>query len=210
MNKCHFKNTVDFIHLPRHEVTNGIVLYNSYMINKNSAMKIIGQNKEIFTLRLGLHKDTSVDEIYSKMIKKFNDGGRYNHDDPKNKWTYDLEGMILGFPKHSSMIFNLEVVSEGYPLRRAGDIEQLSSKMLEILNAPDSLYKDLSPKEKNLLTRAIKKMYKGEEFNHIDGKSYYGDSLYTFIKYTDEPEEIQRIANSTYEFEKNFKTSKFI
>ena len=176
----------------------GTPAYNVYMVNKPALIKVIERNKDVFTSRLRLSKKATTEEIYTKALDYMGDINR--------KFT-DIEGMCLGFPKYSSMIFNLEQqIERGYELRTQPEI--LKKKLLEILYEYGSPYKNLSKKEFKKLEKAIGNI-SAEKFADVTRSGSYNDGLYLFAQYLEEPD-LNIVANSTADFMKNFKMVNFM
>lgn len=172
----------------------------TYFINKKQLKEIIANNKDIYTLRMNLNKKTSVEEIYDTLIK---DGDKYLNSFYGGKNT-DLVGITLGFPRLNSLIFNLEgkVGKSGVDtLKLREQPEMFKTKLLDVLNSPNSPYKNLDKSAKDELKKAIMSYQKSEG---VDFKNY------KFIKFVDEPKEFERISKNVEAFNKNFRINDYI
>ena len=164
-----------------------------YIFNRKKTLEIIQSNKNLYISRLGLPKETPVDEIYRKLI----DGGNQYLDCTHKGKFNDLVGVTLGFPKMSSMMFQLEkscIKDNMYTIRHKKDLYK--KLLLEILNSDKSPYKNLPKDEFNMLKNAIE--------NYKNKRSSLKSKIYQFVELTDEPQEIQRIKNEINTFNQEF------
>ena len=187
----------DFVHLK--ELNN-----QTFVLNKEKVLEVISRNKDLYTARLGLSNNSSVDDIYNFMLQYKNQvfnctqTGKFN----------DIVGITLGFPKQSSMMFQLERLCDLSNLKNIKYTDELRKKpslykkiMLETLNKNKELYKNLSVDEYNGLVRAI------ESYRPIKTKGI-ADRYYQYAKLADEPAEFARINNSIDDFIKDFSVEK--
>ena len=187
----------DFVHLK--ELGN-----QTFVLNKEKMLEVISRNKDFYTARLGLANNSSIDDIYNFMLQHKNQvfnctlKGKFN----------DLVGITLGFPKQSSMMFQLEQLCDLSKLKNIKYADELRKKpslykkiMLETLNKNKELYKNLSVDEYNGLVRAIK------NYKPIKTKGI-ADRYYMYAKLADEPAEFARINKSVEDFIKDFSIEK--
>ena len=163
----------------------GKVVYHDYLLNRKKVSNIIKNNKAVFTTRLGINPESSIENIYKIIEEKLKTSFQ----------ILDLEGMILGFPKQNSMIYNLEKFA-GLRAAQRKNPKKFKAKLLEALRKEDSPYANLSTVEKEELENSIKRIGKVKEFNN---------SLYDFIEYVYEPTEMNRIRQTTAEYKKESK-----
>lgn len=189
LEKCIFDKGIDFVHRPNLITSDGITIYNTYILNKKSVTGVIERNKKFFTSRLSLPNTAENNEIYSKVLEMLG----------SNKLSQDIEGLILGFPKKSSIIFNLEHVAGATKYRIFGDVVKLKTKLLEALYSANSIYKNLSKEEIKSIEKVIHDIT-----NDTLLPMGYNDGLYQFVKYVDEPTEFFRIKDSFNKFKQNF------
>lgn len=161
--------------------------YIDWFLNINKVQDIIKNNRPFFTLRLGLDSDSSVEKIYGSLKEIL----------PKHDKYDDLVGITLGFPKYNSMIFNLERYA-GMNCENRNNLKTYKMKLQEALNKQDSPYANLDNNEKAGLEKAISEIKKIREFHN---------SLYDFVLYTKEPEEINRIKKETSQYKKSEKSN---
>lgn len=189
----------DFVHLK--ELNN-----QTFVLNKEKVLEVISRNKELYTARLGLANNSSIDDIYNFMLQYKNQvfnctqTGKFN----------DLVGITLGFPKQSSIMFQLEGLCDLSNLKNIKCISELRKNpslykkiMLEALNKNKELYKNLSVDEYNGFVRAIEK-YKPIKIKGI------ADRYFQYVKLADEPAEFARINKSVENFIKDFSIEKFV
>ena len=128
---AHLKNNKEFL------AKCDIIINNKdcYILNKNKLKEFIKNNKEIYTSRLEMKKDASIDEIYNKLLK--------SEAFVKGSTSQDLLGITLGFPKYSSMMFNLERIANLSYLNRNNPASYKES-LLKVLRGENSPYKNLN------------------------------------------------------------------
>ena len=190
-------NNFDFVHLK--ELNN-----QTFVLNKEKTLEIISRNKDFYTARLGLGNNSSIDDIYNFMLQHKNQvfnctqTGKFN----------DLVGITLGFPKQSSMMYQLEILCDVSNLKNIKYVAELRKNptlykkiMLETLNKNKELYKNLSVDEYNGLVKAI------ENYKPIKTEGI-ADRYYQYVKLADEPTEFARINNSVDDFIKDFSIEK--
>lgn len=156
---------------------------NAIVLNKNMTKSVIAENKEFFARRMGLKDNSSVDEIYAKLIAE---------DGPlKLGGNSDLLGMVLGYPKTSTMIFQLEGYISGdvIQLRYHKDLTPYKKELIKVLYSENSPYKNMSPEFKADLESKINSMTEIKSASDVLG----GFDEYPFIYFVDEPSEIARI-----------------
>ena len=165
-------------------------IFNSYFINKSELFKTIANNKDIYTDRLNLPINSTIEDIYNALKGQIN--GQTHLCD-------DLLGISLGFPRYDSIIFNLEGL---YDLRKLRTSPDFVEKLLETLKDKNLPYRNLSPKRLSALEKAIKNINK-QNLIDIGFKGSYSDGLYSFINFCDDKEELARIATASANFKKS-------
>lgn len=196
LEKLNLGKNIEFVHTMPYGFS-----YDTYMLNKKEVMKIIKQHKTIYTTSLGLPKDAKLNDIYKK-LKEFinsNPAGMYGG---KHQ---DIVGLTLGFPKYSSMIFELENVGKiDADLR--GTPEYIE-KLLEVLHSSSSPYNDLPKKEIKLLEDKIKQI-SAEKLKDIENTGGTICGYYQYIDFVNEPQEYARIEKAVKEFQNTFSAAK--
>lgn len=193
LDKLKLDKTIDFVHISPWSAENGLKYYNTYMFNKKAMLENITRNKNIFTSRLGLSAEAGLEEIYSKLLTKIADRGELYGAD----WLYDIEGLSLGFPKESSMIFQLErIIGDGCEIRKTP--KKFIEEMLKVIKGSSSPYKDLDKEELDILEKSIKKISKRRMKMRAKNPYYY------YISYLKEPSEFKRIKSATKHFNSTF------
>lgn len=185
LSKIKDKN-LEFIHLEPHKFgRNNSLCYNTYVLNKKLVLETIERNKDIYTTRLNLSQKASNEEIYSKLKDVLK----------STKGEHDIEGLTLGFPRKSCMIFHLEQVGGiSYELRSKP--EEYKKAILEVLRSKNSPYKNLPKKTIKDLEKSINEISVSDE-----RLSPYMD----FVNYVNEPQEFERIRKAAENFDKTFK-----
>lgn len=183
-------SNLDYIHLKPYQYSQTSQCWNTFMLNKNEVFKVIERNRDVYTARLNLPKNSSIEDIYSKLKPALEN----------SKVMHDLEGLTLGFPRKSSMIFQLEQTGK-IPSELRAKPEEYKKKILETLNGKDSPYKNLDESVRKDLEKSIADI-------QINNKrvSPYMD----FVNYINEPEELNRIIKATEDFDKNFSITQFL
>lgn len=152
-----------------------------FLFNKKETLKTISRNKEIYTSRLNLEKNTSVEEIYNIITEP-------SKNILFNSFAYeDLLGITLGYPKNSSLLYVLEssIDKDGFLINyRTKHKRKYFIKMLATLYSPNSILQNLDTKAKTELEHNIRST-KSQRFS--------GYNLYTFVNFLDEPLEHYRI-----------------
>ena len=199
LEKLDLGKNIEFVHKIPFSPAEGILIYNTYALNKKSVMQIIKQNKMIYTTRLGLKSDVKLSDIYQKLKEVLKASEPWNRE-----FHADLEGMTIGFPKYNSMIFELEHIGGISSLRPTPGYKD---KLLEILHSPTSPYINLSEREFNLLVEKIKQMPQFKSFEELAQKGSYNKGFYHFISFVEETQEFARIEKSVNEFQNTFSVS---
>lgn len=166
-----------------HSGGNENYINNAIVLNKNMTKSVIAENKEFFARRMDLKDNASVDEIYAKLIAE---------DGPlKLGGNSDLLGMVLGYPKTSTMIFQLErgISGDVIQLRYHTDLTPYKKELIKVLYSENSPYKNMSPEFKADLESKINSMTEIKHARDVLG----GFGEYPFIYFVDEPSEIARI-----------------
>ncbi len=164
--------------------------HQAFVINKTAVKNIIAENKELFTLRLGLDKSTSIDDIYKNLISK--DGKFIQQAGFHNGGLNDITGLILGYPKFNTMIFELEqrIPDFDYQIRYYKDLTPYKEELLKVLYGENSPYKNMSDEFKAELAEKINGISEIKDSAKLLGGE---NSPYHFVYYVDEPSEITKI-----------------
>lgn len=201
LEKLHLGKNIEFVQKQPFSPAEGVNIYNTYVLNKKEVMQIIKQNKEIFTTRLGLGRNAKLSEIYQKLKETLKTSNPLSSEYPA-----DLEGLTIGFPKYNSMIFELGNIGKINPRLRC--TPEYKDKLLEVLHSPNSPYKNLSEKEITLLEKKIKQINMSfESIEEMAQKGSYDNDFYKFIKFVDEPQEMERIEKKVNHFQNTFSVS---
>lgn len=165
--------------------------YCAYLLNPYKSLEVVECNKNIFSRRLNLSDNSSTNEIYDKFkqILSKNDGS-----------IRDLEGMILGFPKYSSMIFQLYNSNVKRNNFNLSNVNLFRTMLLNELYSADSPYKNLLPEEFNALETMIRTC-----------NWYYSNNPYfQYSKFVNEPEAETRMFQNARDFNGEFSSDKLI
>ena len=181
---------LDIVHLAKTNTT--------YILNKEKVLEVIQRNKDFYICRLGLPKESPLEDIYSYMLqhkdKVFNCCCEGNYQ--------DIVGITLGFPRMSSILFQLEHLTGSnsmFLLRE--DPAQYRKVLLSVLNNNKELYENLSPNEYNEIVQAIR--------NYVPIKTKtLANKYYQYVKLANEPEEFARIEQSIADFINTFSVKK--
>lgn len=180
--------------------------YDVFLLNKNAVKNIIKENKELFSKRMNLDENSNIEQIYEKLLQK---DSPLNNENMKD----DLLGLILGYPKINTSIFNLEKQfdSTGNFRRHAGG-DTYKEYLERFLFGNDSPYKDMSIGFKENLACKINQI---KEIKH-SRKVLFGefnklyDAGYDFIYFVEEPEELNRIKSNFVNVVQNLSNEKLI
>ena len=126
-----------------------------FVLNKELVKNIILENREFFAFRLGLEKNASVDEIYANIISE--EGIFAKNAGISELGLNDITGLVLGYPKIGSMIFELEnrIPDFDHDLRYHIDLTEWKNSVLNVLYSQNSPYKDLGDDFVNKLADEI-------------------------------------------------------
>ncbi len=175
---------------------NGCPVTENYLLNKKDVQEIIKNNKELYAVRLGIDKNSSVDEIYKKLISQdspLSQSGRCD----------DILGLTLGYPRYSTMIYQLKEYANIEPEEFKTNLEETKEKLKQALYAEDSPYKNMSDKFKQKLAAQIDKI-DGYNFSNktLSVKNFEDPrAIYPFATFLNEPAEIARIQKGIDHFE---------
>ena len=159
--------------------------YTMYVFNKEEVMKIIGENKELYTKRLKISPDSTDEKTYEVLKASLKNTANANH---------DLIGITLGYPVKSSLIYNLEKQAKmDYTMRK--DVPAYKKKLLNFCKSEKNPYKNMSKNFQAQLVQSIK------DINNIES---YTNGIYSFIKFVDEPKEIKRINDASASYIRDF------
>ena len=162
-----------------------------YILNKAGVLEVIERNKDIYTLRMGLAEDVAPNIIYEELI---NNKGRYLNSHYCSSYQ-DIVGLTLGYPRYSSMVFQLEKMFGIDGVKQRGNPKLYKKMLLDVLYGEKSPYKNLDKNILNTLEDVIKS-YK--EIRKSENK------YYEYVKFAEEPLESQRINIAAEEFVDNF------
>ncbi len=155
------------------------------LFHKTAALKTIERNKEFIIQRLELDKNTTSKEILDILTSK----NSILNPRTATSTYHDLTGIMLGYPKYSSIIFQLKELSGiRSVLAQNENIDNLKIQLKEKLYAQDSIYSSFRDDFKKEIAGVIDSI---EKIKIV----HYGD-FYQFVQYVNEPEEIQRINSS--------------
>ena len=166
---------------------------NTFILNKELTKQTIEENKELYTKRMGLKKDASVEDIYEKLV---------GEDSPlKQQNGYDdIVGITLGFSPINCVLFQLE---RNIPNRiDSRKNRYVHSEILKReLYSSDCVYSNFSDKFFSKVENALDdlKRYRGR---HID----LGDVGYMCIQFVPDEQHTQKVIRNSEEIlEKNKK-----
>lgn len=120
---------------------------NTFIINKELTKQTIAENKIFYTKRMNLKEDTSIDEIYNKLVGEDSPLKRIHGAD-------DIIGMTLGFPKMDSILYQLEKGIPNYLSIRNRPYAQ-SKFLYQELYSGNNVYKDFPPQFLSSVESAI-------------------------------------------------------
>ena len=135
----YFKSTDNFdvLHLKvkSKDLNSNSCFKNTMILNKPLAKKVIEENKQLFTQRLDLNNEASVDNIYKKIIKSDAISNINNN--------HDLLGVLLGFSPINSVLFHLDQqIPNNLEMRE--NVDKYRIAMLNNLLSEKSPYKDFN------------------------------------------------------------------
>lgn len=161
-----------------------------YFTNKKEVLKVIDNNKDVYSAFLGLAPNEKNELIYEKLLEALQ-AGKISI----CKEGEALFGITLGFPRHSAMIFEMERIlrTEGKSLR--DNIPLFREKLLELLHSEKCPFRDFPPDTLNKLENHIKNM------KTIDS----GTNVCQCITFGDEKNAINELYKLQEDFDKNFK-----
>ncbi len=192
----YFKNNekYDFVRrtiTPKDRNNSTVEHQNIFIINKELTKNVIKENKELYTKRMNLNDDTSIDNIYKELVST---------DSPlKKQYGYDdIIGITLGFSPVNSSLFQLERnVYDHLELRKHPYAQ--SEIFKQEFHSDDCVYKNFSNKFKSNVEDAIDSL-KRPQPRRVD-MSKLGYSVIQFV--TDE-KHTQKILNDTKDILNNY------
>jgi hypothetical protein len=125
-----------------------VKLVNTFILNKELVKNTISENKELYTRRMNMHNESSVDDVYKKLIGD-------NSPLKKMHGYDDIIGVTLGFSPINSMLFQLEQdIPNHVEMRMKPDLyfRELYNK----LNDKESPYATFSKSTKTNMENFIK------------------------------------------------------
>lgn len=181
------------------------------LLNRAQVKEIIEKNRAIFCNRMNCNPESSVDEIYAKLITAIESCHEPGAID-------DIYGLTLGYPRKNTLIHHLtrfanEKNGTDYCWGELKDaapevIETYKQALRNALKEKDSPYANASPglvKEVEEAINKISKITSSEEV--LIGQERFQP---TFIMYTPEPDEINRINSGLAELEKTISSGKML
>lgn len=164
----------------------GTIYHNTFVLNKEMVSDIISKNKELFQVRCGLSPEASVDDIYAHLVSK--------NTPLMSESNSDLIGLILGFPQKNTFIYALEKSADiDYQLRYHKDLTGYKQQLLEALNSPDCIYKDMPQSFRDDLSAQIKSIEKIQDSAYVINGDLGLSNSYQYVQFVDEPSETNRI-----------------
>ncbi|MCM1002901.1 MAG: hypothetical protein NC408_01010 [Candidatus Gastranaerophilales bacterium] len=164
-----------------------------FLFNKTMVQELINDNLELFKVRLGLTEESSVSKIYEHLIS---DNGPIASDGATMKSSYnDIIGLLLGYPKTSCMIYELERRMPNPKLRYSYDLTEYKSELLKLLKGENSPYKNMNREFIKSLADKISSIKDIKRAPALLG----GFEGYPFMYYVEEPDEILKIQSRIQE-----------
>ena len=156
-----------------------------YFLNKKEVLKVIEENKDLYSTALGFKPNDDIEMIYKALLKNLENGNL----------NEALFGITLGFPRHSSMIFNMErLLEERYTVCRS-NIPEFKKKLLELLHSDKSPFAGYPESTIQKLEKHIKEM---------DTINSGGDTIH-YVSFGNENEAIKKTKLLEKDFVENFK-----
>lgn len=142
------------------KIENGVT--RCYILNEKEVKKIVNENKELFETRLNA-QGKSTDEIYD-LLTNSNTSPLLNDDINS---VSDMVGLILGYPKTSSIIYYLMLNSKNF-LSNKSCLETKKNNLIDYIYSDKSPYINMSEDFLSELTDNIQNIT-GHDFleNHI-------------------------------------------
>lgn len=158
-----------------------------FILNKKKLKEFISNNKDIYISRLGMKNNATVDEIYNNLLKSsaFARNGRMQ----------DILGITLGFPKYSSMMFNLESLAN-LSFQDRNNVSRYKESLLKVLRAENSPYKNLNKSEFEKLEKCIE--------GYAGKNTSFNKGCYNFVNLADDASEMARVENDISKFLRDF------
>jgi len=160
-----------------------------YFLNKKEVLKIIEENKDIYCAGQGLSPSATTEEIYNTLLINLEHGNI-----AEGKKGEALYGITLGFPRHSSMIYEMERIINGCKSGVRENIPLLKEKLLALLHSEKFPFKGYPKETIEKLEKHIKTM------NVNDGVN---TSICQCHTYGNEEKAIERILNQSKSFDEN-------
>lgn len=187
LNKIIYKTPTTIVHAGR---TINPEFFNSYVINRDMVYEIIDEDKQLFTSRLNLNQFTPTKDVYSALISCLSNNSNS---------IKDLEGIILGFPKYNSIIFQLEHISKAMPYRADKNLHR--TKLADALYAWDSPYRKLPTEEFNEIAKQVRMA----EIKKTPKNPYF-----QYVKFVDESETEECLFQTSRNFNGEFSADNLI
>ena len=162
-----------------------------YFLNKQEVLKIIEENRDIYCAGQGLNLSEDIEIIYQTLLKNLERGQI-----AQGKKGEALYGITLGFPRHSSMIFEMESAINGYQQNLRSNIPLFKEKLLDLLHSEKSPFKGFPKETIEKLEHHIRSM----ESEDAVSKSFYQCQIFG-----NEERAIKRMLDKEKDFADNFK-----
>lgn len=169
-----------------------------YLVNKKSVIDTINRNKNLYIFRLKMNPNSTAEEIYAKLGAN----SKIFLDPTVNSKYNDLTGITLGFPKLSSMMFELERCKDEVEYTVRKNPKLYKEILLKKLYSEFSPYKNLPKEEFCELESAIK--------NYSGTIEETSNPYYKYVALADEPKEFERITNAIKDFINSFSIDKYM
>lgn len=165
-------------------------LKNTFVINKELTKKTIEENKELYTKRLDLEDESSVEVIYNTLVGE-------NSPLKKQEGYDDIIGITLGFSPINSVLFQLEKRIPNYlDVRRQS---YLHSEMLKKeLYSRDSVYSNFSMNFISNVSDAIDEIKRPQS-----RRADLSPTGYSYIQFVSDDKHTTKIISDSEEILKN-------
>ena len=187
LNRIEYKKPTTIIHAGR---TINPEYFNSYILNRDMVYEINNKDKTLFATRLNLGQNATIEDIYSALVRCLSNNSNS---------IKDLEGMILGFPKYNSILFQLDDVSRALPYRDYPDIHR--AKLVSALYDINSPYRKLPADEFN----KINQMVQIANVQNAPKNPYF-----QYVKFVNEPEREEELFQKSRNFNGEFSAESLI
>lgn len=166
-----------------------------YFLNKQEVFNIIENNKDLYCAHLGLNSSAKTEKIYKSLLKALKEGSV-----AVCKKGEALFGITLGFPRHSSMIFEMERELKKHNSDLRKNIPLFKEKLIELLHSDACPFKHYPKSILDKLENHIKLM------NNVRN----GTNVCQCIVFGDEKTTLNSLQKKQQSFDKNFKVEDLI